>query len=176
MAIIEMKFTFRRGNELRADVNDFDVNSSLMFDCETYAEEWIDEKNEEICEAMDCNVLPIGVDTWELDEFDVESFDDEFANPANFSDLDEYGGYVEKCEEHGEGYCLRYDDVGEFDFDEQYNGYWNSTEEFAENLYRDVYEIPDHLSNYIDWESVARDVMMDYSVYNGKKGYHIFRD
>jgi hypothetical protein len=176
MATITIDFKFVRGGETQTETNEFDVNAGLVYDCDTFAEEWIEEQNTQIAEELGRNVLPIGEESWELDGYTVEEFDDDFADPANFDDLDEYAEYVEKCEEHGEGYRLRYDDIGEFDFHDDYNGCWNSTEEFAQQLYRDCYDIPDHLDNYIDWESVTRDVMMDYSVYEGREGYHIFRD
>jgi antirestriction protein len=38
-------------------------------------------------------------------------------------------------------------------------------EEYARELAEDVYDLPDPMSNYIDWEQWARDLRMDYTEY-----------
>ena len=59
-------------------------------------------------------------------------------------------------------------------FEEAYCGEWNSDEDFVRNLLDDIGTIPDDLPGYvhIDWESTARDIMMDYSEECG----HYFRN
>ena len=37
----------------------------------------------------------------------------------------------------------------------------------AEELFRECYDIPEHLEGYIDFERVARDIMMDHYAENG---------
>ena len=113
---------------------------------------------------------------WEIDYRFVEEYDTDYDDPDNFSDLDEYGEYIEKCEEHGEAYQLRYADIGDHCFEDSYEGCWSSEEEFVQNLYEETGGIPDNLWCYIDWEHLARDVLMDYSCYEGVEGTHIFRD
>ena len=46
-------------------------------------------------------------------------------------------------------------------------GKYEDDETFAEGLFRECYDIPDHLDGYIDWERVARDIMMDHYAENG---------
>lgn len=53
-----------------------------------------------------------------------------------------------------------------------HQGQWDSFEEFAQQLYEDLYEIPSHLESYIDWRAVASDLQQDYFEENG----HIFRN
>ena len=115
-------------------------------------------------------------DKWEVVDKCIDYYDDAYADPSDFGSLDEYGEYVEKCEEHGEAYVLRYEDIGDFDFDDQYRGCWNSEEDFVQDLWEQCMEVPDNLWGYIDWESVTRDTMMDYSSYDGSEGCHIFSD
>ena len=59
------------------------------------------------------------------------------------------------------------------DIDECYNGAWDSDEDFVQQLLEDTGDLPSDLPHYIhiDWESTARDVMMDYCENNG----HYFR-
>ncbi len=170
MATIEIMFRFssvRAGGDTEIETVDLDVGDSLVFDIECAADEWLDDWNDK---------LPEGSDPYELDAWSVSEYDNDFADPRTFRNLSEYGAYVEQCELHGEGYRLRYDDIGEHNFDNEYNGCWASTEEFVQQFYEDCYDIPSHLQGYIDWAAVTRDVMMDFSAYEGDDGIHIFRD
>ena len=58
--------------------------------------------------------------------------------------------------------------------EENYNGEFNSDEDFAENLLTECGTIPENLPNYvyIDWERTARDIMFDYTA----SGNHYFRN
>ncbi|MCK5608943.1 antirestriction protein ArdA [Candidatus Pacearchaeota archaeon] len=58
--------------------------------------------------------------------------------------------------------------------DEAYNGAWSSDENFVQQLLEDTGCIPSDLPGYvhIDWESTARDIMMDYCEHDG----HYFRN
>lgn len=58
---------------------------------------------------------------------------------------------------------------------EEYQGLWNSDEDFAHDTCDEIYDLGEkgswHPANYIDWERVAHDLMMDYCEHNG----HYFR-
>lgn len=59
--------------------------------------------------------------------------------------------------------------------EDNYHGCYDSEEEYAEQLFSDCYDIPDHLVNYIDYEKVARDMFCDgYFSVEGEGGLHIF--
>lgn len=170
MDTITIQFNFSHESSDGAshfDIADFEVESGLVSE--------IDDKADELLDALNTD-LEDGDEEWVFDEFEVSDYDNDFADPFGFSDLDDYAEYAEKCEEHGEAYVLRYEDIGDFDFDDQYNGCWSSAEEFCRDLVEGTSDIPDHLANHIDWESYAGAVMMDYSEYVGGDGVHIFRD
>ena len=165
---IRVEFSFSRGDESDSDYNDFEAEGDVLYAINEYAEEWCSDRNDD----------EDGDEEWELDGFEVTEYDSDFADPDEFDDLNAYASYAENVEEHGRAYHLRWEDIGDFDFHDQYNGEWGSEEAFTRDLYEQCYEIPDNLYGYIDWELVARDVMMDYSAYyDGSSGdYHIFRD
>ena len=170
MATITLSFNFSRDAgdvSSRSDNADFDVESGLVSE--------IDDKADELLDALNSD-LEDGGEKWVFNESEVDDYDDDFADPSGFADLDDYAEYIEKCEEHGEAYVLRYEDIGDFDFDDQYNGCWDSAEDFVQDMIEGCYSIPDHLASHIDWESYARDVMMDYSDYDANDGLHIFSD
>jgi len=106
----------------------------------------------------------------------ITSFDDDYPDPRNFDNLNEYAEIVGKINEYGEAYRLRYDDVGDFDFEDEYNGCWEDEDDFAREIIDECHDIPDFMQCYIDWENWARDIMMDYSSYEGTAGTHIFRN
>ncbi len=166
MPTITIKFSFSRTDEDHFDYCNFEVEGGLLGD--------IDDCKDDM--LSDLNSLVDDAEEWVFDEFDIDVSDEDFAEPTNFNDLDDYAEYVEKCKEHGEGYRLRYDDIGEFNFNDQYNGCWGSEEDFIQDLCESCYETPDWLEGYIDWERITRDYMMDYSSYEGSDGIHIFRE
>jgi len=55
------------------------------------------------------------------------------------------------------------------DFEEHYQGKWNSPEDFAEDLYLQLYQIPEYLQGFIDWQAVWRnlDTGGDYTEVDG---------
>ena len=180
MAYVTVTFNFRESNtnEECSQEHEFDACEGLEREIDDWAREWIDENNDQELEpGSDADA---GDDEafscWVLTGWEYSEWDDDFNAPTEFKSADEYGAYVELCEKHGEGYRLRYDDIGDNNFEDEYNGCWASEEDFARQLYEDCYDIPDHLAAYIDWEHLTRDVLADYSVYSGNEGYHIFRD
>ena len=53
-------------------------------------------------------------------------------------------------------------------FNEAYAGQYESDEEFAEELWGQIVEIPSNLADYIDWRKVASDLMeYDFNTYDG---------
>lgn len=59
-------------------------------------------------------------------------------------------------------------------FEEAYQGKWDTDEDFVKDLIEGTGEIPKDFPAYIhiDWEATARDIMMDYTEMNG----HYFRN
>lgn len=157
MVTITLVFQFVRGSRVskdfrfHSDTADFEVETGLVSETEDKADELLDALNAD---------LEYSAEKWAFDDYEVDDYDDDFADPSGFSDLDDYAKYIEKCEEHGEAYVLRYEDIGDFDFNDQYNGCWDSAENFVQDMIESCYSIPDHLTCHIDWESYAQDVMM----------------
>lgn len=63
-------------------------------------------------------------------------------------------------------------------FDEAYCGTWDSEEAFAEETFRDCYNIPSHLDSYINWKAIARDLFISdyYSIDDGNGSVYVFRN
>lgn len=86
--------------------------------------------------------------------------------------------FVELDEDEREIVELYVDHVGLYDLSSQieeaqvaYQGQYDDMEEFAQELYEGIGDIPHHLENYIDWEAVARDLSHDYFI---TKSGHVF--
>lgn len=153
---IEIEFRFADGTSTTETFAP--ENGPISGDIEEFADDY--------CEENDT----------ELEGWDIVDYDFDYANPDDFGSIDYYCEYAAKVNEHGEAYALRYEDVGEHNFNVDYNGCWDSEEEFTRQLFEDCYDIPSSLERYIDWEIVARDFMCDYSAYIGGEGVHIFRN
>jgi len=147
--------------------NEFEASSGLLDYIAEYAEEMAEAKSED--SGNETTFERWEVFETELDFVEQRDWDD-------FDNLDDWGEYCDLVEEHGEAFVLRNNDWNGHEDLDNYNGCWRSEEEFARHCYEECYLIPDHLQFYIDWEKVARDMMMDYSSYEGDDGYHIFRD
>jgi len=158
MAYITIDFSFTANCDEHEVSHEFEVESGLIGQIDDFMDDFMADSDKE----------------WDDSDWKIVEFDEDYADPDDFTDLDEYAEYIEKCDEHGEAYRLRYEDIGENNFEDEYSGCWASEEEFAQNFYEDCYDIPDHLERYIDWGAVAHDMMVDYSVYEGNGGYHIF--
>lgn len=156
---ISIRFYLLCDGETRTVEDGFEVTSSLESDIEC----WLEDYNTEFD------------GDWVIDDRDVYEYDSDFPIPSAFVDLNDYGKHVENIVEYGPAYKARYEDRGEFDWDDEYCGCWESESDYVEQLYNDCYEIPDHLAPYIDWEKLTRDVMMDYDSYYIDGEYHIFR-
>ena len=83
--------------------------------------------------------------------------------------------------EHGDvaraalSYCSDLDEAREM-VEDRYHGSFDSKEEFAEQLYDDRYEIPEHLQYYIDYQKIARDLFMDgyFAIEGSDYQIHVF--
>jgi len=85
-----------------------------------------------------------------------EAFD-EFEEEAVIAFIDYFGGWNKEAFQ--EAYC------GDYSYAHE------PMEAYAQQLYEDCYEIPEHLIMYIAWDRVARDLSIDHYEENG----HIFR-
>lgn len=64
------------------------------------------------------------------------------------------------------------------DFEEAFCGEWSSREDYAMDLAEDLGAMPKEHSwpaSYIDWESAARDLFMDYFDIDSPRGIYVFR-
>lgn len=173
MATVTITFHFSDGS---IEDNDFEGTSGVLDEVEDYAKNRADELYEEAVELACCDDEPdeITCDEWLISGTDTDHDDEESAD--DFDDLDEWGDYCDMVEEHGEAWVLRHADwSGHSDMD-SYHGCYNSPEDYAQQFYDDCYGSDNSMYSYIDWERYARDVLMDYSVYEGSEGYHIFSD
>ena len=66
------------------------------------------------------------------------------------------------------------------DFEERYQGHWDTFAEYAENLADDIGlldGVPEEIARYFDWQAWSRDLAFDYSVYDDSEGgVFVFRD
>jgi antirestriction protein len=166
---IEVRFDFVNGDETRSIKDTFDpADSSLQYTVECRRDEMLDELNDGLEDSDD---------EWEEDGFEVVDHDTDWANPWDFSDLDDYGAYAELVEEFGQAFHLRYEDVGEItksDFEDAYHGCWDSFEAYAENYVDDCMDLDETAARYFDYEKFARDLSYDYAEYDGDEGTHVF--
>ena len=59
------------------------------------------------------------------------------------------------------------------DFEERYQGHWDSFREYAEQLADDIgllADVPEEIARYFDWQTWSRDLAMDYSTYDDPEG------
>lgn len=170
MPQIEIELLFLRSGDNCTEVVDFEADGDIVYEIQQRGEEIAEEKNDEIDDADECT------DKYTYVGFSIHSHDTYIADPEEFDDLNKYAEYCEKVEEHGEAFVLRHADIGEHDFEDQYEGTWNTEEEFGEHMLDEFEDVPTRLISYIDMEKYTRDAMMDYSSYEGSEGFHIFRN
>ena len=59
------------------------------------------------------------------------------------------------------------------DFEERYQGHWDTFAEYAENLADDIdllADVPEEIARYFDWQAWSRDLAFDYSTYDDPEG------
>ena len=65
------------------------------------------------------------------------------------------------------------------DFEERYQGHWESFREYAEQLADDIgllADVPEEIARYFDWQAWSRNLAFDYSTYgNPEGGVFVFR-
>ena len=64
------------------------------------------------------------------------------------------------------------------EFDEAFQGEWSSFREYSDNMFDELYlhDVPEHIQNYIDYESFMHDLKYDYyEVDNPAGGVFVFR-
>ena len=59
------------------------------------------------------------------------------------------------------------------DFEERYQGHWDSFRDYAEQLADDIgllTDVPEEIARYFDWSAWTRDLAFDYSTYDDPEG------
>ena len=66
------------------------------------------------------------------------------------------------------------------DFEERYQGHWDTFAEYAEQLADNIgllAGVPEEIARYFDWRAWSRDLAFDYSTYDDPEGgVFVFRD
>ena len=66
------------------------------------------------------------------------------------------------------------------DFEERYQGHWESFEDYAEQLADDIgllSDVPEEIARYFDWQAWTRDLAFDHSTYDDPEGgVFVFRN
>ncbi len=140
---------------------------------------WVDadEIHEGIQEVLESSPTP-GAEEWAI--HDHEGFGQ--AVDSEWPDIEELAELSAAIVEHGEAFRLYAENCGGSatvdGFEEAYCGEWDSEKDYAENLMDDLYEIPDYLQGYIDYEAFARELFMgDYwSATDSNYQLHVFRN
>lgn len=144
---------------------------------------WIDASQsaeaiqEEIREMLKGSLEPFA-EEWAI--HDYEGF--EGIRLEEYESIEKVAELARLIQEHGEAFAAYAGYVGlnyatAEGFEEAYSGEWDSEEEFAEDLMRECYEIPEHLEFYIDYEKFARDIFINdyFSAEASGGGVYVFR-
>ncbi len=132
---------------------------------------WLDLKEystaDEITSFIEEYLKKRSKETSELHEEWFVTDYDEFVDLGEYPNLDDVEQAVELSKEHGwEEVSTYYENFNELDnFEEAFNGVWDSEEDFAYETANDIYseEQLGQLATYIDWEKYARDLFIsDY--------------
>ena len=162
---LTVKFTLTRKDETIVKTATFShYSDSLGYDVREHGDNLADELDD-----IDCNEHP---EDWEVTDISVTAYDTDYKNPTDFDNLDDYGKYAAGIEKHGEAYHLRYDDIGESNFSDEYVGCHTNFGDYAWS----IAEESGYTDRYFDLEAYASDLQHDYSTYQGSDGCHIFRD
>lgn len=167
MATISIEFNFSDGS---VEYAEFDANSGLVMDIEDYKEDLLFEKNDELEDDSE----KIDLDDWEVHSIDLDFADQQC--PSDFDDLDDWGEYCEYCDEYGNAYCLRYADIGENYFEDEYQGCHESFLDFIYRFVDDCYNFDSFTKKYFDYEKFAEDISCDFSTYEDSDGIHVFKN
>jgi antirestriction protein len=101
---------------------------------------------------------------------------------SEYESIEKVAEMAAMIEEHGEAWAkfAEYEGIEYATlerFEEAYAGEWLSEEEFAEELASETMEIPEHLSFYIDYEKMARDLFINdyFSAESENSKVYVFR-
>lgn len=139
---------------------------------------WIDADQEpdELQEEVNRILSTSPVKDWECcEEWAIHDYDD-MPSLGEYVSLQEISDIAKAIAEHGDAYQAYIGHVGlEFanlaNFKDLYIGKFDSEEDFVIERVSETWEIPDHLSNYIDYEKIAVDWFInDYYFSDG----HVF--
>ena len=113
---------------------------------------------------------------WYIEESSPEI---EGVGSMELDDLCEIASLVDSTTEDAFCAWLNYNGDLEYvknSFEEAYIGEFNDEEDFAYEEMHGMYDIPDFIEMYIDWESVARDLTHDVDVVDAHGGgIYVFR-
>lgn len=135
--------------------------------------EAIEAEVQEMIKASPC----LDAEEWAI--HDYEGFEgikiSEYESFATISEI------ARLLEEHGAPFAAYYGNQCDLEeaktnFEEAYQGEYKDEEEFAYETFKDIYEIPDYLENYIDYKAIAGDLFMgDYFSVDSDGGIYVFR-
>jgi len=171
MADITIKYHLYCGDNVQTKLNEFSVTEDLESDIQLHGESLCEDLNYELPPAPE-ESADTASEAWAVDSVDVEEWDYDFENPENFGDLDEYGEYIEACQQYGDAYRLRHEARGSCDMDE-YEGEYNEDEDFAREYIERSCCIPSAVEDFIDWGDLTKSVMEEFDSYTDG-GCHIF--
>ena len=119
------------------------------------------------------NTNPVYGDEWAIHDYS------NFPDMGEYPDLEKVIEVAEIVEEHGFNKINAFLEIYSIEdldnFEESYNGEWSSFQDYAEDFFDSCYEVPENISNYIDYEAFARDLSYDYNeVDNPSGGVFVF--
>lgn len=148
---------------------------------------WIDalQDPDDLMDEIRTKVLetsPVdGAEEWAI--HDYEDF-----GPIRLSEyvgLEEVSALAKLMVEDGEAFALWYEyghadglhpDEWESAFRDAYRGVYDSREDFAREFFEGIYDIPEALAPYVDWDLVGRDLELAGDIWTARSGgfLHVF--
>ena len=110
---------------------------------------------------------------WAIHDYEMPFPVDEATNLETLCEI------AEKVDEHGEAFAAYVKYVGiEYldpeEFEEKYQGEFDSQEDFAESLFNQSFRVPESIQNYIDYEKYAHDLFSDEFFSIDSKNHTVF--
>lgn len=146
------------------------AGQSQWFDLELFnTRSSLEDAIEEFQNEIDAEGSP-----WEIVEQDCDYFDfpEAWLDSRN---LDALCDFADAYSHHGIAWVVYaewvgYDSATESHFRDTYHGTYGSQRDFAESLFTSLYEIPDELLQFIDWDAAGESLEHDYYVeeYDGE--------
>lgn len=152
------------------------VGTYFKYNCGSLAGAWVDLTTfDDFEEFMDfCRELHSDEEDAELMFQDYMNFPEEFYSESGFSESDfehiiEYADFEDK--DAYQAYCNIFGKFDERDFNNRYQGEYDSEEDFARQMIDDCYDLErsmGSLSSYFDYKAFARDLFScDYDYDSG---------